>query len=166
VPRAVITIACFYSNMEIASARGRSAGGLPRAAAYARAPCWNRGRAGVPRRQIDRGLAAASPVRPRNLQTTETGLPGWRRRRDIKLGVVEQRNLLGGRFHAPGSAPCRWAIHSMTSSAGRLLALENATDITCRLTMLLNEIRTVRYQAAVGHWRAIPIDRWQLVTSG
>jgi len=39
VPRAVMTIACFYSNMEIASARGRSAARLPRAAAYARAPC-------------------------------------------------------------------------------------------------------------------------------
>jgi hypothetical protein len=32
-----------------------------------RAPCWNRGRAGIPRRQIDRGLAAASPVRSRNV---------------------------------------------------------------------------------------------------
>src|SRR5262249_60034403 len=67
LPRAVMTIACFYSNMEIAGARGRSRRvfrGPPPTRAH---HIGTAGRAGVPRREIDRGFAAASPVRPRNV---------------------------------------------------------------------------------------------------
>src|SRR5215831_6496217 len=62
-----MTIACFYSNMEIAGARGRSRRvfrGPPPTRAH---HIGTAGRAGVPRREIDRGFAAASPVRPRNV---------------------------------------------------------------------------------------------------
>jgi len=46
---------------------------------------------------------------------------------------------------------------------GRLLAFENAVDVAGRAPLLVNFIRSVGDQAAIGDKKAHGVDRWQLV---
>src|SRR6516165_1015430 len=45
----------------------------------------------------------------------------------------------------------------------RLFALEDAIDIAGRVTELVEQIGPIRHQAARGGFRAIGVNRWQLV---